>query len=88
MEASMPGKNLAMALATVLSAALLLTATTAADAKSRKHHKGHRDTAAHDRRSADEREYDRARAKAFDPGGSYSAYPDWARYALSPKSLR
>lgn len=84
----MLGKNLAMAQALVLSAALLLTAATAADAKSRKRHHGHRDAATQDRRSADEREYDRARARAFDPGGSYSAYPDWARYALSPKSMR
>ena len=41
-----------------------------------------------DQRTAQEREYDRARAKAYDPGGSYEAYPDWARYALSPKGSR
>ena len=32
--------------------------------------------------------YDRARAEDVDPGGSYKAYPDWARYALSPKGNR
>jgi len=87
----MHGKKLAITLAAILSAALLLTAAADADAKSRKRHHGyhgHRVAATQDRRSADEREYDRARAKAFDPGGSYSAYPDWARYALSPKSMR
>lgn len=46
------------------------------------------DTRSVDRRTEAEREYDRARANDVDPGGSYSAYPDWARYALSPKSNR
>ncbi len=41
-----------------------------------------------DRRSAQEREWERDRANHYDPTGSYAAYPDWARYALSPKSLR
>ena len=36
----------------------------------------------------DSESYDRARAEDVDPGGSYKAYPDWARYALSPKGNR
>ena len=35
--------------------------------------------------TADQREYERTLAEGVDPGGSYAAYPDWARYALSPK---
>lgn len=42
----------------------------------------------YDHRDAAEREYDHMRAKSYDPGGSYSGYPDWARYALSPKGFR
>jgi hypothetical protein len=29
---------------------------------------------------------DCVRANALDPGGTYKAYPDWARAALSPKT--
>ena len=46
-----------------------------------------RDSYSYDRARA-EAEYDRARAEDVDPGGSYKAYPDWARYALSPKGNR
>ena len=38
-----------------------------------------------ERLTPDQREFERARANNYDPTGSYSAYPDWARYALSPK---
>ena len=38
-----------------------------------------------ERLTPDQREYERARAENVDPGSSYAAYPDWARYALSPK---
>jgi hypothetical protein len=38
-----------------------------------------------ERLTPDQREYERARAENVDPGGSYRDYPDWARYALSPK---
>lgn len=31
-------------------------------------------------------EYERARADSVDPARTYGAYPDWARYALGPKS--
>lgn len=37
------------------------------------------------RSRADERHYEHMRAEAYDPAGAYKGYPDWARYALSPK---
>jgi hypothetical protein len=36
--------------------------------------------------SAARLEYERARADAVDPARTYGAYPDWARFALSPKN--
>jgi hypothetical protein len=30
-------------------------------------------------------EFERNRANSFDPAGRFKGYPDWARYALSPK---
>lgn len=39
-----------------------------------------------ERLTRDQREFERTRADSYDPTGSYSAYPDWARYALSPKN--
>lgn len=36
--------------------------------------------------SAARLEYERARADSVDPARTYGAYPDWARYALGPKS--
>lgn len=83
--------------ASVLAAALLAPATTmpaeAGYSKGKRYsssdrRKSHAYRNRYDRRDAAEREYDRARAESVDPGGSYSAYPDWARYALSPKSNR
>jgi hypothetical protein len=46
-----------------------------------------RSARSHDRQrlTRDQREYERTRAESYDPGGSYAGYPDWARYALSPK---
>ena len=40
----------------------------------------------HERLTPAQREFERTRAESYDPTGSYSAYPDWARYALSPKN--
>jgi hypothetical protein len=62
--------------ALVLSVAgtLFLSLTPNADAKSYRH-----------RHWSQNAEADHIRAKSYDPGGSYKAYPDWARYALSPK---
>lgn len=47
-----------------------------------------RASSSYSRDTAASREYDRIRADQYDPTGSYSAYPDWARYALSPKGMR
>ncbi len=85
--------RLATLTATVLTAAIALgLGAASAEAKSCKYkkHGCTRDQYARelDRRTASEREWEHTRAKAYDPGGSYEAYPDWARYALSPKGNR
>ncbi len=36
-------------------------------------------------RNRDRDHYEAARAHNVDPAGDYKGYPDWARYALSPK---
>lgn len=48
----------------------------------------HRHSRSHSRErlTPDQREFERTRANSYDPTGSYAAYPDWARYALSPKN--
>ena len=82
-----------MLAATALIAAAVATLPAPAEAGSRRCYE-RRDgrvvcREAHaDRRSAQEREWERDRANHYDPTGSYASYPDWARYALSPKSNR
>ena len=67
-------RYLKLALVPIVAATLLLYLAPTADAKSHRHrHYSQNAEAAH------------IRAKSYDPGGSYKAYPDWARYALSPK---
>ena len=65
------------ALATGAVAALAVSLIPVAQAKS--YHRFHATT--YDQNA----QADHIRAKSADPGGSYRAYPDWARYALSPK---
>ena len=62
------------ALALGVAGALILSVSPRADAKSYRHHFRNQNA-----------EADHIRAKSYDPAGSYKAYPDWARYALSPK---
>lgn len=56
------------------AAAIMFSLAPSADAKSSRHRHWSQST-----------EADHIRAKSYDPAGSYKAYPDWARYALSPK---
>ena len=69
-----------------------LTAVTAASAQDGESKRLRHDRARHarvqhnERLTPDQREFERTRAESYDPTGSYSAYPDWARYALSPKN--
>ncbi len=79
----------AAALAAVLASGLGVGAADAKSCKKRNGcYSGQDYSQQQDRRTASEREYEHTRAKAYDPGGSYDGYPDWARYALSPKSSR
>ena len=56
--------------------------------RERTYHSRHRQARLHSRErlTRDQREFERTRAENYDPTGSYAAYPDWARYALSPKN--
>ncbi len=85
MTARFPTLTVALAMAVTL-----VGGATAADAKSCKKRYSDRCGYATEqqRQSASEKEWEHTRAKAYDPGGSYSGYPDWARYALSPKGSR
>lgn len=79
--------------AAIATALVLVAGAGAADAKScqKKYSQSCDSYTAYtegQRQRASEREWERTRAKAYDPGGSYSGYPDWARYALSPKGGR
>lgn len=79
-----------LAVALLASVFVVVSVATAADAKSSRKRGWHRcnEYCQARRQSASEREWEHTRAKAYDPGGSFDGYPDWARYALSPKSSR
>ena len=82
---SLVNKSFALALVTVVAGASL---TTQAEAR-RRHYRTYDDGGAYRgdyRNSRLLRSADHDRAVAADPTGSYRAYPDWARYALSPKT--
>ncbi len=97
MVSPIPSRLVSTAVVAAVTVGSLPLHVTPADARKggtveqRAHHarKRHdRDSQRYDRQTANAREYDRARAENYDPGGSYAAYPDWARYALSPKGHR
>lgn len=77
---------------TVLTVAFAMAALTvpafAEEAPRPRHKQVRSDTEPRQRQTdqsrSDTAQYERARARAYD-NGSYSNYPDWARYALSPK---
>ena len=50
-----------------------------------KHRHSHSSVRVYGHRYYSSRSYDRIRANDYDPAGAYRDYPDWARYALSPK---